>query len=86
MGSEVSSVGGGVSAASGSSQKILPLFLVCFFVGWLGVHRFMVGKIGTGVLQLLTFGGLGFWQLIDIIVLATGNFTDKSGNKITEWS
>lgn len=86
MGSEVSSVGGGVGAASGSSQKILPLFLVCFFLGCFGVHRFMAGKIGSGVLQLLTFGGLGFWALIDLIVLATGNFTDKNGNKITEWS
>ncbi len=84
MGTEISSVGS--ASASGSDQKILPLFLVCFFVGWLGVHRFMVGKIGTGILQLVTFGGLGFWQLIDVILLATGKFTDKDGNAITEWS
>jgi len=39
--------------------------------GWLGVDRFMMGKIGTGILKLITLGGLGFWWLIDIILIAT---------------
>jgi len=42
----------------------------------------MVGKIGTGILMLVTFGLLGFWQLIDFIIILTGNFTDKEGNKV----
>jgi hypothetical protein len=45
-----------------------------------------VGKIGTGVLQLLTAGGLGIWALIDFIMIIIGAFTDKEGNKITEWT
>ena len=87
MGTEVSDAGGVSAAAScESSKKILPIFLVCFFVGPLGVHRFMVGKTGSGILHLLTLGALGFWTLIDLIMIATGSFTDKEGNKITQWS
>jgi len=43
------------------------------------VHRFYVGKIGTGVLMILTFGGLGIWVLIDFIMILVGKFTDKEG-------
>jgi TM2 domain-containing membrane protein YozV len=68
-----------------TDKKILPLFLVCFFLGFLGIHRFMVGKTGSGVAQLLTCGGVGIWALVDLIMLATGSFTDKDGNKITQW-
>ena len=69
-----------------SDKKIMPVFLLCFFLGVLGVHRFFVGKIGTGIAQLLTLGGLGIWAFIDMIIIITGNFTDKAGNKITEWT
>lgn len=69
-----------------SDKRILPAFLLCFFLGVLGVHRFYVGKVGTGVLQLLTLGGLGIWALIDFIMIIVGAFTDKQGNKITEWT
>jgi TM2 domain-containing membrane protein YozV len=69
-----------------SEKKILPAFLLCFFLGILGVHRFYVGKIGTGILQLVTLGGLGIWALIDCIMLIVGAFTDKQGNKLTQWT
>jgi len=69
-------------ATSGSPSKIV-LAVVCFFLGFLGVHRFMVGKIGTGVLMIVTFGGLGIWTLIDFIMILLGKFTDKSGTPIT---
>lgn len=57
-----------------------------FFTGLGGLHRFYVGKIGTGILMLLTFGGLGIWALIDLIVLITGNFKDRDNTRITNWS
>ena len=60
--------------------------LLCFFFGVLGFHRFYVGKFGTGILQLFTLGGLGIWALIDFIMIIVGAFTDKEGNKITQWS
>ncbi|SDX10928.1 TM2 domain-containing protein [Marinobacter mobilis] len=69
-----------------SDKKILPAFLMCFFLGCFGVHRFYVGKIGTGLLQILTLGGLGIWALIDWIMIVAGAFSDKQGNKLKEWT
>ena len=58
------------------------VFLISVFLGHLGMDRFYVGKAGTGFLKLLTFGGCGIWWLIDIILIATNNFTDSKGNVI----
>ncbi len=67
-------------AAPRTSEKgFLPAVLLCFFFGIFGFHRFYVGKIGTGVLQLLTLGGLGIWSFIDFIMILVGNFKDGDG-------
>ena len=67
--------------AKSNHSKML-LAIICFFLGVIGIHRFMVGKIGTGVLMIITLGGCGIWALIDFIVILTGGFTDSDGNKI----
>ncbi len=64
------------------NNKWLATLLLCIFLGEFGVHRFYNGKIGTGILQLITLGGCGIWALIDLIMIITGNFTDKDGNPI----
>ncbi|MDR3376053.1 MAG: NINE protein [Ancalomicrobiaceae bacterium] len=70
---------------SPTDKRILIAFVLCFFLGGLGMHRFYVGKWGTAILMIVTLAGLGIWWLVDMIIIATGNFTDRDGNKITVW-
>jgi TM2 domain-containing membrane protein YozV len=62
-----------------SEKSGLVALLLCLFVGPLGVHRFYVGKIGTGIAMILTLGGFGIWVLIDLILIVTGQFKDSEG-------
>ena len=68
-----------------SSKDRLMALLLCFFFGCIGVHRFYVCKTGTAILQILTLGGCGIWTIIDLIMIATGNFTDKEGKYLLSW-
>lgn len=63
--------------SSGKSQMIALLLVA--LVGVLGVHRFYLGYIGIGVIQLLTLGGCGIWALIDLIRIITGDLKPKDG-------
>lgn len=65
-----------------SEKSFIAAVLLSFFLGGLGVHRFYVGKIGTGVLMLITLGGFGIWTLIDFIMIIIGKFEDGEGNVI----
>lgn len=64
-----------------SPHSQLVTLLLCWFLGVFGVHRFYVGKYGTGLLQLFTLGGFGIWSFIDLLILALGKFRD-SENRI----
>lgn len=62
----------------GVSQKSkMTALLLCIFLGGLGIHRFYVGKGGTGVLYLFTFGLFGVGWFVDIIMIASGLFKDE---------
>ncbi len=68
-----------------SPSSRLAAALLCFFLGVLGVHRFYVGKIGTGIIQLLTGGGFGIWWVVDLILIIVGRFRDKLGRLLLTW-
>jgi len=68
-----------------SASSRLVAFLLALFLGFLGAHRFYVGKIGTAVLMILTAGGLGIWWLIDTIMVLVGAFRDKADLPVKKW-
>jgi hypothetical protein len=59
-------------------KSFLATWLFSLLLGGLGVDRFYLGKIGTGIAKLLTAGGLGFWWLADLIITLAGKQTDKN--------
>lgn len=72
--------------ASAPSEKSRAVALaLCIPLGVFGAHRFYVGKIGTGLLQLITLGGLGLWYLYDLITIASGEFRDVDGRRVSLW-
>jgi TM2 domain-containing membrane protein YozV len=72
--------------ASAPSEKSRAVTLaLCIPLGMFGAHRFYVGKIGTGLLQLCTLGGLGLWWLYDLITIASGEFRDVDGLRVRLW-
>jgi len=54
-------------------------------LGVFGAHRFYVGRTGSGLLMLCTLGGLGLWWMYDLVLVASGNFTDTRGRRVVSW-
>ena len=69
-----------------SEKSRLVTFLLCTFLGVIGIHRFYVGKVTSGVMQIL-FGWatLYIWPLVDWIMILAGSFKDKEGKVIKNW-
>lgn len=66
------------NSATGS-KSFVATWLLSLLLGTLGIDRFYLGKIGTGILKLITFGGFGLWALIDLIIVLAGAARDKAG-------
>lgn len=62
------------------NEKAIIDFVLCLFLGYLGIHKFYEGKIGLGVLYLFTFGLFGIGWLIDICI-SLKNLINSSSNK-----
>jgi TM2 domain-containing membrane protein YozV len=65
------------SQTGGGSQLVALLLVI--FAGVMGIHRFYLGYIGIGIIQLLTGGGCGIWALIDLIRICTGDLKPNGG-------
>jgi hypothetical protein len=74
-----------VQGRPASPKSRLAAALLAWFLGVLGIHRFYVGKVGTGILMILTLGGLGVWALIDFIMILIGSFKDKDDRVLSNW-
>jgi len=71
--------------ATVSDKKRLLATIICAGFGIFGAHRFYAGKNTSGVLQVLTIGGLGIWYIVDFLIILFGEFTDSEGKKIRKW-
>lgn len=63
-------------------KSFITTWLLSMLIGFFGADRFYLGKIGTGILKLVTFGGLGVWVLVDLIMVLTGATRDSRGNAL----
>lgn len=63
------------------AQQKITMILICFFLGSLGIHRFMMGY-SNWWLMLITLGGCGIWTLIDFIKIITDSMKMADGREL----
>ncbi|MEI5585428.1 MULTISPECIES: TM2 domain-containing protein [unclassified Agromyces] len=70
------------AAANSSERSFIATWLFAWLLGFLGVDRFYLGKVGTGILKLLTIGGFGIWWLVDLVLTLTNSQHDADGRRV----
>lgn len=68
-----------------SPKSRLVTLIICIFLGFVGIHRFYVGKTGTGLVWMFTAGIGGMGWIVDIILILMGSFKDADGRYIKNW-
>lgn len=67
-------------------RHFLAVFFISFMWGTFGADRMYLGKWGTGILKLVTFGGLGIWVIVDLILIMGGSMRDKEGREMLQFA
>ncbi len=67
-------------------RHFLAVFFISFMWGTFGADRFYLGLFWSGLLKLITFGGFGFWVLIDLILVMNGSMRDKQGREMLQFA
>jgi TM2 domain-containing membrane protein YozV len=73
-----------VSTVIDRRRHFLAVFFISFIWGTFGADRFYLGKVWTGILKLVTFGGFGLWVLVDLVLIMSGAMRDKQGNEMLQ--
>ncbi|WP_430647496.1 TM2 domain-containing protein [Agromyces sp. GXS1127] len=68
--------------AATSDRSFIATWLFAWLLGVLGVDRFYLGKVGTGILKLITIGGFGIWWLVDLVLTLTNTAKDGDGRRV----
>jgi len=72
------------AAPAGDLKPVQPkmkMLIICWFLGFLGLHRMMMGY-SNWWLMLLTGGGCGIWTIIDLIKILTGSMKMADGRDL----